>query len=201
MLNRLQEKKELKGAYDEVLSGFQVLKRNQPFTFKHGGIIPCLELAYETWGELNSQRSNAILLHTGLSGSSHACSHPVTITPPTPMTVTSMYISVPQDNKSAGWWERFIGPGCALDTDKFFVICSNIIGGCYGSTGPSSLNPVTGKEYGMTFPVVSVEDMVHTQALLLDHFGVERVHATVGASLGGMQGLMAAALFPHRVGR
>lgn len=106
-----------------------------------------------------------------------------------------------QSNKSSGWWERFIGPGCALDTNKFFIICSNIVGGCYGSSGPSSLNPLTGSEYGMTFPVVSVEDMVQTQALLLDHFRVERVHAAVGASLGGMQGLMAAALFPHRVGR
>lgn len=106
-----------------------------------------------------------------------------------------------QDNQSAGWWERFIGPGLALDTDKFFVICSNNLGGCYGSSGPSSINPVTGEEYAMTFPVVSVEDMVVAQSLLLDHLQVVHLHAAVGASLGGMQSIMAAALYPHRVDR
>lgn len=106
-----------------------------------------------------------------------------------------------QHNQSPGWWERFIGPGCALDTDKFYVICSNIIGGCYGSSGPSSINPVTGKEYAMSFPVVSVEDMVRTQMMLLDHLGVARVHASVGSSLGGMQSILATALYPERVGR
>ena len=107
----------------------------------------------------------------------------------------------PQDNKSAGWWEKFIGPGRALDTNKFFIICANIVGGCYGSSGPSSLNPLTGQEYAMTFPLVSVEDMIQAQFLLADHLGVERLHAAVGSSLGGMQSLMAAALYPERVGR
>lgn len=106
-----------------------------------------------------------------------------------------------KDNKSAGWWERFIGPGRALDTDKFFIVCSNIVGGCYGSSGPSSINPVTGFEYAMTFPVLSVEDMVRSQALLLDHLGVTKVHASVGSSLGGMQGILAGATLPERVGR
>lgn len=106
-----------------------------------------------------------------------------------------------QNNPSSGWWERFIGPGCALDTDKFYIICSNLLGGCYGSSGPSSINPVTGSEYAMTFPIVSVEDMVRSQVLLLDHLGVDRLHASVGSSLGGMQSLMAAALFQSRVGR
>lgn len=112
-----------------------------------------------------------------------------------------MHYSHVQLNRSQGWWERFIGPGHALDTNKFFIICSNIIGGCYGSSGPSSINPVTGIEYGMSFPVVSVEDMISTQTLLLDHLGVAHLHASVGASLGGMQSIMAAALQPERVGR
>ena len=171
----------IKGAYGEALTGYQVFKSKQPFPFKHGGIIPELELAYETWGELNSDRSNALLLCTGLSASSHACSH--------------------HGNKSHGWWEKFIGPGRPLDTDKFFVICSNVIGGCYGSSGPSSLNPVTGKEYAMTFPIVSVEDMLAAQFKLVDHLGIDKLYGCIGSSLGGMQSIMAAALFPQRVGR
>ncbi len=107
----------------------------------------------------------------------------------------------PQDNPGPGWWEKFIGPGKALDTNKFFIICSNNLGGCYGTSGPSSVNPLTGSEYAMTFPILSVEDMVQCQFLLLDHLKVERLHASVGPSLGGMQSLMAAALFPQRVGR
>ena len=171
----------IKGAYGEALTGYQVFKSEEPFSFKHGGVIPELEVAYETWGQLNSQCSNAILLCTGLSASSHARSH--------------------QGNISKGWWEKFIGPGCALDTDRFFVICSNVIGGCYGSSGPSSLNPTTGEEYAMTFPIVSVEDMLAAQFKLLDHLGVEKLHASIGSSLGGMQSIMSAALFPKRVGR
>ena len=171
----------IKGAYGEALTGYQVFKSEQPFNFKHGGIIPQLEVAYETWGELNSDRSNALLLCTGLSASSHARSH--------------------DGNTSHGWWEKFIGPGRALDTDNFFVICSNVVGGCYGSSGPSSLNPLTGEEYAMTFPIVSVEDMLKAQFNLLDHLEVSRVHACIGSSLGGMQSLMSAALYPDRVGR
>lgn len=169
------------GAYGEALSGYQLFKSDQPFSFKHGGMLPEVEVAYETWGELNSERSNAVLLCTGLSASSHARSHP--------------------GNTSNGWWEKFIGPGRALDTDKFFVVCSNVIGGCYGSSGPSSLNPLTGEEYAMTFPIVSVEDMLLAQFTLLDHLGIDRIHACIGSSLGGMQSLMAAALFPNRIGR
>ena len=171
----------IKGAYGEALTGYQLFKSDQPFSFKHGGMIPELELAYETWGELNSECSNALLLCTGLSASSHARSHP--------------------NNTSNGWWEKFIGPGLALDTDHFFVVCSNVVSGCYGSSGPSSLNPLTGEEYAMTFPIVSVEDMLMAQFALLDHLGINRLHACIGSSLGGMQSLMAAALFPDRVGR
>ncbi|XP_064395576.1 uncharacterized protein LOC135342697 [Halichondria panicea] len=171
----------LKGAYGENIDGHSLFTHKDNFTFKHGGVIPSLNVAYETWGELNEDRSNAILVHTGLSASAHARSN--------------------QDNPGPGWWEKFIGPGKALDTNKFFIICSNNLGGCYGTSGPSSVNPLTGSEYAMTFPILSVEDMVHCQFLLLDHLKVERLHASVGPSLGGMQSLMAAALFPQRVGR
>ena len=171
----------IKGAYGEALMGYQLFKCEEPFPFKHGGVIPELEVAYETWGQLNTQRSNAVLLCTGLSASSHARSHP--------------------GNTSLGWWEKFIGPGRAIDTDKFFVVCSNVIGGCYGSSGPSSLNPVTGEEFAMTFPIVSVEDMLTAQFKLLDHLGIDKLHTSIGSSLGGMQSIMSAALFPGRVGR
>lgn len=169
------------GAYGETLGGHQLFQHRDKFHFKHGGVIPELYLAYETWGQLNQERNNAILLHTGLSGSSHAKSH--------------------KDSPSKGWWEKFIGPSCALDTNRFFVVCSNLVGGCYGSIGPSSINPLTGREYAMSFPLVTIEDMVHAQFLLLDRLGVGRLHAAVGASLGGMQSLMAAAIYPERVGR
>ncbi|XP_020612275.1 serine O-acetyltransferase-like [Orbicella faveolata] len=140
-----------------------------------------LEVAYETWGELNEAKDNVVLLCTGLSASSHAKSH--------------------AENPAPGWWESFVGPGCALDSDKFFIICCNNVGGCYGSSGPSSINPVTNKPYATTFPIVSVDDMVRSFFLTLDSLGIEKVHAVVGASLGGMSSLIAAALYPDRVGR
>ena len=105
----------------------------------------------------------------------------------------------PKRNKTPGWWEKFIGPGKAIDTNKYFVICSNNLGGCYGSSGPSSINPLTNEVYATSFPLVTVEDMVRAQFLLLDHLGIEQVHASVGSSLGGMQALAAAAMHPDRV--
>jgi homoserine O-acetyltransferase len=167
--------------YDRVVSGYETFHHPEPFTCEWGGSLPELSLAYETWGTLSPQRDNAIVLHTGLSASSHARSHP--------------------KNPSAGWWEDFIGPGAPLDTDRYFVICSNLLGGCYGSTGPPSRNPATGQPWGPDFPIVTVGDMVRAQLLLLDHLGIERVHASVGASLGGMQSLALASLAPSRVGR
>ena len=100
-----------------------------------------------------------------------------------------------------GWWERFIGPDRALDTNKYFVICTNVLGSCYGTTGPSSVSPFTGRPYGSDFPAITVNDMVRAQFQLLDSMGIDRLHASVGSSLGGMQSLTAAALFPERVGR
>lgn len=138
-----------------------------------------LDVAYETWGTLSPARDNAILLHTGLSASSHAAST--------------------RENPAPGWWEKFIGPGRALDTNQFFIICTNVLGGCYGTTGPSSIDPATGKRYATTFPVISIFDMVRAQYALLDHLGIEKLYASVGSSMGAMQSLAAGWMFPERV--
>jgi len=167
--------------YERVVSGYETFVHPGELKCEWGGTLPELTVAYETWGELSPERDNAVLLHTGLSASSHAHSHP--------------------RNPHPGWWEEFIGPGSAIDTDRFFVICSNLLGGCYGSTGPSSPNPASGDPYGPDFPIITVSDMVRAQFLLLDHLGIFALHASVGASLGGMQSLMAASLAPERVGR
>ncbi len=143
--------------------------------------MPEFNIAYETWGSLNSSKSNVILLHTGLSASSHAHSTEI--------------------NPKPGWWEKFIGPGASLDTDKYFVICTNVIGGCYGSTGPASIDPADGQRYATRFPILTMEDMVRAQFRLLDAFGIEKLYASVGSSMGGMQSLAAGTLFPERVGK
>ncbi|KAJ1718758.1 homoserine O-acetyltransferase [Coemansia erecta] len=170
--------------YEKVVTGYKLYHHATPYVLDHGGVLPSFDLAYETWGTLNAERSNAILIHTGLSGSSHAHSH--------------------AGNTKAGWWEKFIGPGKPIDTDRFFVVCTNVLGGCYGSTGPGSLDPQSnggGSRYATTFPLLTVNDMVRAQFLLLDHLGISRLHASVGASMGGMQALCAAALHPTRVAR
>ncbi|XP_067662744.1 serine O-succinyltransferase-like [Haliotis asinina] len=168
--------------YDKITTGFKVYNYETPFKLKYnGGILPHLKVAFETWGELNEEKNNAVLISAGLSASSHAKSH--------------------KDNVRPGWWEKFVGPGCAVDTNKFFVICTNNLGGCYGTSGPSSVNPVTDKPYGTTFPIVSIEDMVNAQMLLIDHLGIQKLHASVGSSLGGMCSLLNTVLYPERVGR
>ena len=167
--------------YEKVVSGYETFHHRDPFTCEWGGELPELTLAYETWGELSPAADNAVLLHTGLSSSSHARSQP--------------------KNPHTGWWESFVGPGAPIDTDRFFVICSNLLGGCYGSTGPSSTNPKTGDPYATDFPIITVADMVRAQLLLLDRLGISRLHASVGSSLGGMQSLQLAASVPERVER
>ncbi|PHH72000.1 hypothetical protein CDD80_4838 [Ophiocordyceps camponoti-rufipedis] len=159
----------------------QMFHSETPLRLDWGGLLPEFDIAYETWGRLNPDRSNAILLHTGLSASSHAASTP--------------------ENGQAGWWERFIGPGAPLDTDRFFVICTNVLGGCYGSTGPSSLDPANGERYATRFPILTIEDMVRAQFRLLDHLDIPVLYASVGASMGGMQALSAGLVNPHRVSR
>ncbi|KAL2140119.1 hypothetical protein VTI28DRAFT_4234 [Corynascus sepedonium] len=159
----------------------QIYHCKDPLLLDHGGHLHEFDIAYETWGQMNSTRSNVILLHTGLSASSHAHSTP--------------------ENPQPGWWEKFIGPGLALDTNKYFVICTNVIGGCYGSTGPSSIDPLDGQRYATRFPILTIQDMVRAQFRLLDHLGVDKLHASVGSSMGGMQSLAAGVEFPSRVGR
>eukprot|EP00935_MAST-01C_sp_MAST-1C-sp1_P000438 g438.t1 len=163
------------------LTGYHLYRHRQPFALDGGSTLSEFDIAYETWGTLSYRKDNVILLHCGMSASSHAKSTP--------------------ENESAGWWEQFIGPGRPLDTNLFFIICSNNLGGCYGTTGPSSTNPATGQPYGSGFPMLSVQDMVRAQFELLDSMGIETLHASVGASLGGMQSVCAAALFPERVGK
>jgi homoserine O-acetyltransferase len=168
-------------AYARIVSGYEVFESPHPFGFEWGGSVPELRIAYETWGQLSPARDNAVLLHAGLSASSHAKSH--------------------AKNQQPGWWEAFVGEGKPIDTSRLFVICTNILGGCYGTTGPSSIDPRAGRPYGPDFPMLTVADMVRAQFLLLDHLGIGRLHASVGSSLGGMQSLLIAALAPERVAR
>lgn len=169
-------------SYSFVTSGYSTYHHASPLLLDYGGVLPSFDIAYETWGTLSPARDNAILVHTGLSASSHARSH--------------------GGNPARGWWEDFIGPGKALDTDRFFVICTNVLGGCYGSTGPSSAHPIDGKPYGTRFPILSIFDMVRAQWLLLRQgLGIESLYASVGSSMGGMQSIAAAHLEPERVQR
>lgn len=166
--------------YSRVQSGFEIYKSDKPIFLDYGGFLPNFEIAYETWGKLNQEKSNAILLHTGLSASSHAKSQP--------------------NNLKSGWWENFIGPDASIDTNKYFVICTNVIGGCYGSTGPSSIDPSDGLNYATRFPILSINDMVRAQQRLIeDHLGIKKLYASVGSSMGGMQSLAFAQEFSDKV--
>jgi homoserine O-acetyltransferase/O-succinyltransferase len=140
-----------------------------------------IALAYETYGQLSPERDNAVMICHALSGDAHVAGY-----------------HTPQDRKP-GWWDLFVGPGKAVDTTKYFVICSNIIGGCKGSTGPSSVNPATGEAWGLKFPMVTITDMVRAQKALLDHLGIARLLAVTGGSLGGFQTLEWAVRYPGSV--
>ncbi len=159
----------------------QRFRRNAPLALKGGGHLPSFELVYETYGTLNAARSNAVLVCHALSGSHH---------------VAGTYAD---DPKSVGWWDNLVGPGKPLDTNKFFVIGVNNLGGCYGSTGPLSINPATGKRYGADFPLVTVEDWVAAQACLADDIGIDTWAAVIGGSLGGMQAIEWSLEFPERI--
>ncbi|MBL9199722.1 MAG: homoserine O-acetyltransferase [Opitutaceae bacterium] len=150
----------------------------EPFTFKSGQVIPGFTLRYETYGQLNTTRDNAILICHALSGDHHCAGW-----------------HSPADKKP-GWWNNLIGPGKAVDTRRFFVVCANVLGGCQGSTGPSSINPETGRAYGTTFPFVTIRDMVRAQKLLLDHLGVVELHGVIGGSMGGMTAMLTAIEYP-----
>ncbi len=155
----------------------------KPFTFKSGQTLPGFTLRYETYGTLNATRDNAVLICHALSGDHHCAG-----------------LHTPEDRKP-GWWNNLIGPGKAVDTRRFFVICANVLGGCQGSTGPSSTNPATDSPYGVSFPFVTILDMVRAQKLLLDHLGVSELHAVIGGSMGGMQAMLFSIEFPHLVRR
>ena len=154
-----------------------------PFHFESGGMIPELTLRYETYGHLNADASNAILICHALTGDHH-CAGVYDMT-----------------ERKQGWWNFMVGPGKPIDTRRYFVVCSNVLGGCQGSTGPGSINPETGKLYNLDFPKLTVKDMVHAQALLIDSLGINKLHAVLGGSMGGMQTLQWAIEFPDRVGR
>lgn len=153
----------------------------QPLTLKSGEALPAFDIVYETYGTLNSSKSNAVLICHALSGNHHAAG------------------KHKEDDKHPGWWDNLIGPGRPLDTNKFFVIALNNLGGCHGSTGPASINPATGKPWGSKFPMLTVEDWVKSQALLLDKLGITQLAAVVGGSLGGMQAMQWTLDFPARV--
>jgi len=145
-----------------------------------GQVLGPITVAYETYGTLNAEKSNAVLIEHAFSGDAHAAGYHA------------------GDDKP-GWWDDMIGPGKAFDTNKYFVICSNVIGGCKGSTGPSSINPKTGKPYGLDFPMITIADMVNAQARLIDSLGIKELLCVAGGSMGGMQTLQWVASYPHRV--
>jgi len=160
----------------------QFISFDQPLALASGQVLPSYELAVETYGTLNEARSNAVLVCHALNASHHVA-------------------GIAEGNpKDIGWWDNMVGPGKALDTDRFFVIGVNNLGSCFGSTGPASINPDTGKPWGAAFPVLTVEDWVRAQARLADHFGIEKFAAVMGGSLGGMQALSWAITCPERVG-
>jgi homoserine O-acetyltransferase len=153
---------------------------DKPLKLDAGVSLSPLQIAYKTYGTLNANRSNAVMICHALTGDQHVAStHPVTGKP--------------------GWWETMVGPGRPIDTDRYFVICSNVVGACMGTTGPSSINPATGQPWGLDFPVTTVRDMVRAQAMLLDSLGIETLFAVAGGSMGGMQVLQWAASYPKRV--
>ena len=169
---------------------FQLATPRKPFRFASGEVLRDAVVAYEAYGELNAKKDNAILLFHALSGSQHAAGY-------------TSHVEGTGDRWTrdcqVGWWDDFIGPGKALDTSRYFVICANYLGGCYGTTGPTSINTETGKPYGSVFPAVRTSDVVRSQLALLDHLGIKKLHAVIGASVGGLLAINLATMFPERV--
>lgn len=155
---------------------------DEPLLLESKAILTQFTIAYQVYGKLNREKSNAILICHALSGDAHAA-------------------GVDPESGKKGWWETLIGPGKAFDTDRYFVICSNVIGGCKGSTGPASTNPKTNKPYGLSFPVITIQDMVRAQKRLIDHLGIRKLAAVAGGSMGGMQALAWSVLYPEVVSK
>jgi homoserine O-acetyltransferase len=168
-------------AHAASLPGHRVeFGRAAPLVLDSGVELGPFTIAYQTYGRLDAARANAILVCHALTGDQFVAeTHPVTGKP--------------------GWWETMVGPGKPIDTDRFFVICVNVLGACMGTTGPRDVNPATGKPYGLSFPVITVADMVRAQKLLIDHLGIEKLFCVTGGSMGGMQALQWAASYPTRV--
>jgi homoserine O-acetyltransferase len=157
----------------------QTLTFSEPLDLERGGRLPRATIAYETYGHLNARQDNAVLVCHALSGDSHVAKH--------------------NDMDDPGWWDVLIGPGKCIDTDRYFVICPNSLGGCRGSTGPNSINPDTGRRYGTDFPVITVGDIVETQRRLIEHLGIDKLRAVVGGSLGGHTALTWATRHPDKL--
>jgi homoserine O-acetyltransferase len=152
----------------------------EPLKLDSGALLGPITVAYQTYGRLNAERSNTILVAHALTGDQFVAEpHPIT--------------------GKDGWWQLMIGPGRPLDTDRYFIVCANVLGGCMGTSGPSDLDPATGRPYGLAFPVITVGDMVRAQAMLLDELGIERLFCVIGGSMGGMQVLEWVARYPDRV--
>lgn len=181
-MNDSEQPMQISDAGEVGIVEYQDFVSAQPFQFESGGTIPELTLRYETYGHLNAAKDNAVLICHALTGNHHAAG------------VYSM------DERKQGWWNFMIGPGKPIDTSKYFVICSNVLGGCSGSTGPESTHPGTGKRYNQDFPKLTVGDMVKAQVLLIDHLGIDQLHCVIGGSMGGMQTMQWATAFPDRVG-
>ena len=179
------------GGVGSVETRLHTFAEDKPFRLHSGRTLGPITLAYETYGQLNAARDNAILVFHALSGSQHAAGHN-----PTVPGIGGRWTPECQ----VGWWDMFVGPSKAIDTNHFFVVCANYLGSCYGSTGPASENPATGKPYGSSFPHITIADVVDTQMRLLDFFGIDKLHAAIGASLGGMMCLSLAVRYPARVG-
>ena len=161
---------------------FFELSPDRPYVLESGGELVAPQIAYETWGNLDAASGNAVLICHALTGDAHA------------------YGEAGPGQPTPGWWNDFIGPGRPIDTDRFFVVCANVLGGCQGTTGPASINPVTGKRWGGDFPVVTIRDVVRSQRALAQHLGIQRWMAVVGGSMGGMQALEWATSYPDRCG-
>jgi homoserine O-acetyltransferase len=160
---------------------FVRIAHERPFVLEGGGALRDIDVAFETWGTLDADAGNAVLVCHALTGDSHAAGR------------------LEPGHLTSGWWDDLIGPGKPLDTDRLFVVCANVLGGCQGTTGPASLHPEDGRPYGPRFPVVTVRDMVRTQAAVADHLGVDEWLGVVGGSMGGMQALEWAVMLPHRL--
>ncbi len=166
--------------FDPVRGRLAHFPPTMPLKMDSGAVLAPFTIAYQTYGTLNAERSNGVLICHALTGDQHVANeNPVTGKP--------------------GWWTTMVGPGRPIDTDRYFVICSNVIGGCMGTTGPSSIDPKTGKPYGLSLPVITIGDMVRAQAMLVDHLGIEQLFCVAGGSMGGMQVLQWASAYPQRV--